>query len=619
MKLIYFWSKDCHKANIYGRSRNDFEFNDGFTLLSCYIVEFLFEKGQIYIQKMDSEIECFYGKNINDVIAIVGENGAGKSTVLSMLAEESSHIHYAGREKEYIKIFEEVDGSITVYYYLNRKLKFIGDKKLAVKLINTRYNNHSSHDSEFDLSCIFIANNFEWRDFYGLALFNKNKSDNIIEYNFAKKIVQLSLNPEISYGAELDENKTLVLIKSYEKRMEENIIERVALYQIRLLVMSMRYIPSKLRHELSEIYGSFNVGIKVFSSAFNMWDDEQLKELIKLERNINYRETRYIIYACYQFILLETCYFFEKYVGEMIESHFADNKEEIVDIEFLNCIIEKLKVESIKDELGYDITQLNWYQQLVASLHIFEKYNNERLYIGNYTFASSNGKRFLEFLSDIFSQDNKFFLRILTFKYYPSSTGENALAYIFAYIHDAINYRTKNKDILIFIDEIDSALHPRWQQTILWYLLEYLNSFEDYHFQIVFTTHSPIILSDLTDNRIIRLKRDKNKIKIFTKENQTFGANIMRLYYDDFFMDNGGIGEFVKKKIKQVVDYLNGKDNNISLTEVQYIIDHIGEPTVKRQLKQKLNELVSNKEQTLIELIQEIGVQEAIERLQKRK
>lgn len=49
--------------------------------------------------------------------------------------------------------------------------------------------------------------------------------------------------------------------------------------------MSMRYIPSKLRHELSDIYGSFNVGIKVFSSAFNMWDDEQLKELIKLERN----------------------------------------------------------------------------------------------------------------------------------------------------------------------------------------------------------------------------------------------------------------------------------------------------------------------------------------------
>ena len=45
----------------------------------------------------------------------------------------------------------------------------------------------------------------------------------------------------------------------------------------------------------------------------------------------------------------------------------------------------------------------------------------------------------------------------------------------------------------------------------------------------------------------------------------------------------------------------------------------LGSRTVKRQSKQKLNELVSNKEQTLIELIQEIGVQEAIERLQKRK
>lgn len=311
--------------------------------------------------------------------------------------------------------------------------------------------------------------------------------------------------------------------------------------------------------------------------------------------------------------------FFEQSVQKMIKQHFSKEKDEIVDIKFLNQVIDKLKKDITPEKAGFDITNLKWFQQLTASVPIFDKYKEERFYIGSYLFSSTDGKRFLEFLSDVFNQGDSFIIRILKIKSYPASTGESVLANFFAYIYDAISCKTKDKDIAIFIDEIDANLHPRWQQSILWYLLNFLNSLGEYHFQIIFTTHSPIVLSDLTEERIIRLARNKNKIEMISDTRQTFGANIMKLYYDNFFMEDGSIGEFAKTKIEAVIDYINGKNKCISYDEVQYIVDHVGEPTVKKQLKKMLNEKETEKEQELLNLIREIGIQEAINCLRQKE
>lgn len=620
MKLVFIWSKEYQKVSATGRSKNNFQFENGFTLLSEYDVQFFYEKKELNIRKRTTEIKSFFGKNIHDVIAIVGKNGTGKTTALSMLAEESCHIQYEYDfyDREYIKIFEE-DNSIVVFFCLNEKLRCNVEKDIKVRVVDMHNMELAGQKLEHNFSGVFISNSFEWRDFYGLSLFKKEEG--IIEYNFAKKMRDIMLYPEDMYGAVIKgEGKELTKIKTYGQRMEKNALNRVMLYQLRLLVKSMRNMPAEVRREFSGVYGSFNIGVKEFSKGFNFLDENEFETVRKIENCVGYRETRYFLYACYQCILCEACYFFPLSVYEMIKHHFTEVKAEIVDIEFLHMVINKLKKDiTSKKNAGFDITNLQWFHQLSASVSIFEKYRDERFYIGSYSFASQNGKRFLEFLEDIFNQENLFFERIITFKSYPASTGENVLANFFAYIYDSISFKTKeNEDIAIFIDEIDANLHPKWQQSILWYLVKFLNSLEGSRFQIIFTTHSPIILSDLTEERIIRLGRDKSKIEIMTDTRQTFGANIMKLYYDDFFMEDGSIGEFAKKKIQAVIDYINGKNKHISYDEVKYIIDHVGEPTVKKQLKKMLMKIEANKEQELLSLIKEIGIQEAINCLRKR-
>lgn len=619
MKLIYLWSSEFYKASATGRSRNNFQFEEGFLLSSDYTVTFSYEKGELCIRRKNERYENFFGKNVSEVVAIVGENGAGKTTVLSMLAEQSSTIRYeySLMGNEYLTIFEESGHSVSIYYYMKRKLKFNFDKSLEVHTINLQNDNMAGTEIEHNSTGIFISNNFEWRDFYNLSLLEQDPSKKLIEYNFAQTLQNLSSHPVAVYGAKVEDRGNLDKIQSYGQKMERNILKGAARYQMKVLVSSMRSIPSSLKQELSGIYGSFYVGTRWFSHGFNRSDGYQEKEIRIYEEIIGYKQTKYFLFSCYQLIMFEACYYFGKSVEKMIRQHFTNEKEEIVDVEFLYQVINQLKTDITSERYDFDIENLEWYQQLVESTEIFEKYKDERFHMGAYAFSSAKGKRFLEFLSDVFKQENSFFERVLEFKTYPASTGESVLAYFFAYIHDAVSYQTKDRDIVIFIDEIDAALHPRWQQSVLKYLLDYLNSLDGYRFQIIFTTHSPIILSDLTEERIIRLKRDKNRIRVASQGEQTFGANIMKLYYDDFFMDNGSIGEFAKSKLNEVVNFLNGKDNSISLDEVNYIINHIGEPTVKKQLKQKLNKIELDEKQELMKLIEKLGVHHAIDCLKK--
>lgn len=622
MRLIYVWAKEYNKMSATGRQRNNFEFEDGLTVASDYIVRFSYEKCELFIEKRSTRIEKFFGDTVNDVIAIVGKNGSGKTTVLSMLATESSNIQYEHdySDREYIKIFEEDDKTLIIYFSIKKKLRFSVERNIKVNCIDLRERNMTRKKIENRISSIFISNNFEWRDFYGLP--SIRMEEGILEYNFAKKMEELMFHPEDAYGADIEDTGSLRKINDYGINMERKALDRVALYQVRLLVASMRSIPAKVRREFSGVYDSFNVGVKDFTLGFDFFDDNKVQDLMMCKECIDYKETRYLLFACYQVLLCEAIYFFGSSIQKLLRAHFSKEKEEIVDVDLLRRVSDKLKKDITVKKAKFDITKLQWFHQFNDSIEIFDKYKEERFYIGAYPFASSNGKRFLDFLSDVFSQNNKFFERILTFKSYPASTGESVLANFFAYIYDAISYKTTNKDIVIYIDEIDANLHPRWQQLILWYLLEYLNSLVGYQFQIIFTTHSPIILSDLTEERIIRLDRNKNNIKSISNKQQTFGANIMRLYYDDFFMENGSIGEFAKTKIKAVMDYINGKDNDISREEVKYIIDHIGEPTVNRQLKKMLNERDIRDislERKVIELAGEMGWQEAINRLSQKK
>lgn len=111
------------------------------------------------------------------------------------------------------------------------------------------------------------------------------------------------------------------------------------------------------------------------------------------------------------------------------------------------------------------------------------------------------------------------------------------------------------------IDEIDLYLHPEWQRRIVRDLLSLLRrQFKGHYFQIILTSHSPIVLSDIPVENCIFLKKKSNGTVCQEERNtQTFGANIYTLYKDAFFLSDD---KLAMDDLKNVVyfNYLDEED-----------------------------------------------------------
>lgn len=183
------------------------------------------------------------------------------------------------------------------------------------------------------------------------------------------------------------------------------------------------------------------------------------------------------------------------------------------------------------------------------------------------------------------------------------SSGEKQKIYS---INTIVNYLVKSqeedqyKPVNIILDEIELYFHPELQRTYIRDLVTAIDLANiDLLINITFITHSPFILSDIPDNKILFLKKNKKGLTVPRNEDvHTFGANIHSLLSDSFFMENGLIGEFAKNKIQEVIDFLNEKESPIKdATSAKRIIDIIAEPFLQMQLRKIYNKKFSDKVQ----------------------
>lgn len=151
------------------------------------------------------------------------------------------------------------------------------------------------------------------------------------------------------------------------------------------------------------------------------------------------------------------------------------------------------------------------------------------------------------------------------------------------------SHSIKYQNVNILLDEIELYFHPEYQQT---FIANLIDSIKEIYFtpdgikslNFILVTHSPFILSDIPSNNILKLKEgyvDKRDLS------QSFGANIHDLLANDFFLENGFMGEFAKKQISELIDFLNQSEdewNGYDKTKSKQLIEIIGEPILKRKL-----------------------------------
>lgn len=168
-----------------------------------------------------------------------------------------------------------------------------------------------------------------------------------------------------------------------------------------------------------------------------------------------------------------------------------------------------------------------------------------------------------------------------------------------SYSADKIRYEYVN----IILDEIELYYHPEYQKKYIAELLKSISKVTINNIKginLLFSTHSPFLLSDIPNENILRLKKGE----IVNSSEPTFGSNIYDLLANDFFISDGFIGDYSLSEIRKILDYtqsgiFNEKIHNYSLE----IVNLIGDEVIKNKLLQLLDEIESlrpNEEQLIM-------------------
>lgn len=160
---------------------------------------------------------------------------------------------------------------------------------------------------------------------------------------------------------------------------------------------------------------------------------------------------------------------------------------------------------------------------------------------------------------------------------------------------------SKYDNMWFLLDEPDNTFHPDWKRSAISELLNICSNY-NLNFQMLISTHSPIMLSDVPKQAVILLKTCKGVKQQVTLESSPFGQQIYTLFKDGFFMKHGVIGAFANKKIKTIYSELlklekklkrNNKisENRLSkykeeLKDRECIINLIDEPLLRGHLAQ---------------------------------
>ena len=185
------------------------------------------------------------------------------------------------------------------------------------------------------------------------------------------------------------------------------------------------------------------------------------------------------------------------------------------------------------------------------------------------------------------------------------SAGEKVKLEYFSSIYGVLNGEFKDKEfkdkkyVTLLFDEVETYLHPEWCRRFLYELIEELGRYEDKKFKLIFATHSPFLIADVLAKDCIYLSKDENgKIQAEIKEHvKTFGANIIDLFKNTMFLEST-FGKFATEKIKGVVGKIEKAENYLDIkSEVDFIIDEIGEKLISNKLKSMIKSKFENKDE----------------------
>ncbi|EOO22281.1 AAA family ATPase [Bacillus cereus] len=627
MELVYAWMEKF-------RNYKDVELN----FSEKFIIKFDKNNNSIKITPNKSYI-AIYPEYITNINAIVGKNGVGKTNLLDVLGLRSNdrnknnaefEMRYKKGKGPIYRVPDDIEAGIkhSIYFFIYYIGKDDNDQDLFCFEGNDiesfqsiiKFEPGTGLDIEYWMSKYWFAFICTYRDEMLIHKYDLN-------VNFGGDRTELHEDEMRYFRDTRSEQDKLVIISLRENLSDKyynysstkpiddhkiSVPRRIAYFQSNLLAMKVQMLYKQLHKPKRLMFqnDTYTLKISYISDSFSDGIDDKNRLMLHfLYSELNKREKE--VYK-----VLDS---FVQYCFRSFRNGMGLNTEDLLSginvkevsrkgyKEYYLNIIKKLTsiyIEDKEDAQHY----LKCYTDLANELSKNKSFKFHKNYISIDITKQVNMKEILqvidvtvdEKIKSELNETYKVFSGFFDYSIENLSDGEAAYLGFFASLYEQVSLLTPNKEkYIILLDEPESRMHPELTRNFINDMIPFLRDLSEgkKKFQVVISTHSPFILSDIQSTNIIYLEKDSTGYcKPVKRMLNTFGANIHTLLKDGFFMSST-MGEFATNKIKEVISSIN--DSGIEdVTEEQksewlYIINSIGEPLIQNRIMKMFNDKFS--------------------------
>ena len=539
-----------------------------------------------YQYNLDIQIKCltieertsipndFWGTGIYSLSAIVGGNGVGKSTVLRFILDAVVE-GAANQDLQGCIVFER-DGNL---YKCTRncELNIIGISN--VKIIETDNESINTFFYSGHFSPLFDYNDVRTVELTGMynATDNFRLIKDLQDYSNVDTI-HLSNNIQSHFFAYQAQNNYRICYLLSQQHIRECLDE---LNFPKYIIINAN--TSGIKAIEVNYSGKFNgCQIPNFKRIRNSIKDNVLANLIYYNLINTIADQDFIRTEAYDF-LVRWC------------NTYNEDTQNI-----LNFYREYVAKEQMNETLRTFLNDIHWCLEIVDEICSFD--DNTGYYIDVRNEDGSLYNLVEHLLSNRIYLTAKFFDMSYSHSLHDItvlSSGEQELLNLLSRLYYAVviaptKFDNLRSPSLLLLDEAEIGFHPEWQRQYVNQLCKFIRLLlvpAGHNFQIVLTSHSPIILSDIPKCCTTFLKEERGFVVNNSEEQvETFAENIFNLYRRSFFMEDGLIGEFASNKIEELKARIEQCHSCKEMNIIKTDINIIGDAFIKRYLQSKLDD-----------------------------
>lgn len=516
-----------------------------------------------------------------NVTAIVGKNGSGKSSLLDLLL---MGIHNLSIQLRYLESELLPDLNFEVYWQNGTLYKLRFEKNiLFYEFTSTPDNTYQLVDKPIPLEQ--IKNRF----FYGILInyshYALNSNDYLKDWitplshkNDGYKTPLVIAPKRIEGNIDINSEKELLnqrLLQNFLELHDSNLKSqsfRCIDYEkfVSSFVVTFNWNKAKeKRVKLMELIGNNSMIVPIIINIL-----KQKYRLFALA-SIKFHEelVDYLIYK-----LITICYRYDEYrkkfenrLRKLMSFTSSNSKIELSNL--VSDILEQIdddpthvttKFKQALNYLRYNTIQKTIQTSISNNTRIgLDKYEKEVFDILNRQKKEERTLLFAELLPPSLFKFEFFLDDKDNSSLNRSSSGEfqllGVLSNLLYHIRnvDSLGIESRYDNLVVILDEIELYFHPNLQRRFIKKMMDALAKLrvEVNAIHVMFSTHSPFILSDIKQNKVLKLK--SGLVKETTNSFNTFASNIHDLLADEFFLENGYMGAFAKTQIEILIHLLN--------------------------------------------------------------